>query len=114
MLRDMRELLIADRLPPWGKQKVEDWMLHNTTGPAMIRGGVPADWRVGDKTGRNESVSNDIALLRPPTGPPILLCIYLSSAAVNAEQRAAAIVETTKEVLKTLLQDGEEKKPAAF
>ncbi len=49
-------------------------MLANTTGGPRIRAGLPADWRVADKTGAGGyGTVNDVAIAYPPTGPPIVL-----------------------------------------
>jgi hypothetical protein len=48
----------------------EGWMQRNQTGATMIRAALPADWPVGDKTGRGgDGATNDIAVLPPRGGP---------------------------------------------
>lgn len=97
MVRDMRELLIGDRLSEHARQTLEDWLLRNTTGQSMVRAAVPAGWQVGDKTGRSgKDISNDIAIVRRPNRPPLLLCIYLSESTQATEARDATIAEVAK------------------
>jgi beta-lactamase class A len=65
MLHDMQNILLGDALSVPMREKLESWMIQNTTGDAMIRAGVPRDWRVGDKTGQNQTGNtNDIAIIR--------------------------------------------------
>ena len=65
----------------------------------MIRAGVPKTWSVGDKTGRGANgAANDIAIMRPPAGAPILIAIYSVGLTATANDRAAAIAEVTEVV----------------
>jgi beta-lactamase class A len=100
MLRDMHRVLLGDALSVPAREKLESWLTQNTTGDAMIRAGVPKDWKVGDKTGRNsQGNSNDIAIIRRPNHQPILLCIYVEAPKETAERGAEMIAEVTREAL---------------
>ncbi|MFC4945964.1 class A beta-lactamase [Pseudonocardia sp. GCM10023141] len=71
---DCRALVLGDRLAPAARTQLTDWMLANTTGDARIRAGLPAGWRVADKTGTGSYASaNDIAIAFPPAGEPIVI-----------------------------------------
>ena len=51
-------------------------LLRNTTGEALIRAGVPASWRVGDKTGSaTYGTRNDIAVVTPPGRAPLVIAV---------------------------------------
>lgn len=103
MLGTMQALLLGDALTSESRGKLEDWLTRNTTGGRLIRAGVPSDWRVGDKTGRGGDNSiNDIAIIRPPDGGPILLCIYLTGSKAPVAEREAAIAETARIVVEAL------------
>jgi len=100
MLHDMQKILLGDALSVSMREKLESWMIQNTTGDAMIRAGVPRDWRVGDKTGQNQTGnSNDIAIIRLPDGRAILLCIYIDAPGESAERRAKVISDVTHELI---------------
>ncbi len=45
-------------------------------GVAILDGGVPPGWRVGDKTGSFGTTVNDVAALWPPQGRPRLVAAY--------------------------------------
>lgn len=97
MLNNLRQLLLADKLSPASREQLEDWMMQNTTGQTMIRAGVPHAWKVGDKTGRGgQNATNDIAILRPPGKPPILLTIYCVESKAASKEREAAIAEVAR------------------
>jgi beta-lactamase class A len=98
MLRDMQKILLGDALSRRSRDKLESWMMQNTTGDEMIRAGVPEGWRVGDKTGRNDiGNTNDIAIIRQPDGKAMLFCIFTFAWIVPAKDRAERIAGVTKE-----------------
>jgi len=103
MLASMRTVLLGEALTAESRAKLDGWLTRNTTGAAMIRAGVPSGWRVGDKTGRGGNAStNDIAIIRPPEGAPILLCVYSTESKAPAEEREAAVAEVARLVLEAL------------
>jgi beta-lactamase class A len=100
MLHHMQKILLGNALSVSMREKLESWMIQNTTGDAMIRAGVPRDWRVGDKTGQNQTGnSNDIAIIRRPDGRAVLLCIYVDAPGESAERRAKTIAYLTHELM---------------
>jgi beta-lactamase class A len=100
---DMQRLLLGDALSDASRRKLDDCLQRNETGGSMIRAGVPKTWSVGDKTGRGSNgATNDIAIMRPPRGAPILLAIYSVGSTATANDRAAAIAEVAKVVAEFL------------
>jgi beta-lactamase class A len=78
-------------------------MEQNQTGLKMIRAGVPADWKAGDKTGRSgDGATNDIAVIRPPSGGPIFLAIYTVGPAEPQDTRDQLVAEVAKTALDAL------------
>ncbi len=101
MCSNMRRLLLGGRLSESSIHQLEDWLQHNETGALMIRAGVPKTWGVGDKTGRcANGASNDIAILRPPGRAPILIAVYFIGSTAPADDRASAIAEVARAVVK--------------
>ncbi len=99
MVADLQRLLLGDQLSVAARGELDAWLAGNTTGKNRIRAGLPPDWKVGDKTGTGENGAvGDIAIVRPPGRPPILIAIYLvgSGAKIDllekAIARAAAII----------------------
>ncbi|WP_246197544.1 class A beta-lactamase [Pseudoxanthomonas sacheonensis] len=94
MLEDMRSLLLGDTLSPASRKQLADWLVATTTGDKRIRGGLPKEWRAGDKTGTsNNGVTNDIAIVWPPGRAPLLVTAYYAEYPQPQEARNAVIAE---------------------
>ncbi|GAA4684955.1 class A beta-lactamase [Frondihabitans cladoniiphilus] len=79
------------------------WLDANTTGATLIRAAVPAGWTVGDKSGSGGHGSrNDIAVLTPPTGAPIVIAVTTTHAASDAATDDALVAAVAGEALKAL------------
>ncbi|MDP3655720.1 MAG: class A beta-lactamase [Brevundimonas sp.] len=53
------------------------WMVDTPTGPNRLKAGVPAGWTVAHKTGTGGyGPTNDIGVLYPPTGAPVIVAAY--------------------------------------
>ena len=97
MGHDLERMFTSNVLSGESRARLENWMVANETGAKMIRASVPADWRVGDKTGRSgKGASNDIAILRPPKGGPIFLAIYVNAPNESSEGRDTLVAEAAK------------------
>ncbi|MGC1552161.1 MAG: class A beta-lactamase, partial [Bradyrhizobium sp.] len=56
-------------------------------------------WRVGDKTGSGErGTANDVAVVWPTGGAPIIVAVYLTGADVPAAQQSGIIASVAKAV----------------
>ena len=66
---------------------------------------MPNDWKVGDKTGRGSNgATNDVAILRPPGKPPILLAIYWVGSTAPRKELQSAIAEVARIVSRDILE----------
>jgi beta-lactamase class A len=100
---DLRRLFTSDVLSVASRTKLEGWMQQGQTGLKMIRAGIAADWKVGDKTGRSgDGATNDIAVLRPPSGGPIFLAIYTMDPAEPQDARDQLVAEVAKTAIEML------------
>ena len=80
-----------------------DLMRRNTTGDALIRAGVPEGWEVADKTGSaSYGTRNDIAVVWPPEGAPIVVVIMTSRGEQDADTVDAAIADSMTIVAEAL------------
>ena len=97
MLGNMRKLLLTDALPAKARSLLQTWLMNNTTGKQRIRAGVPANWRVGDKTGsgRNGAIG-DVAIIWPPDRAPILLTIYAGPSTDGRDSPRTLIASAAK------------------
>lgn len=100
MGRDLRRLVLGDALPPRDRERLRDWMYGTTTGAARIRAAVPADWKVGDKTGTGDyGTANDIAVVWPPHRAPIVIAVYTTQHAKAAKARNDVIASSARIVV---------------
>jgi beta-lactamase class A len=83
------------------KAQLYGWLRASKTGLTRIRAGVPAGWIVGDKTGTTNTVGNDVAILWPPSGAPIVLAVYLADVHGTDAQRDAAIAGVARGVVRS-------------
>ncbi len=97
MIGDLQRLLIDNYLQSNSRQQLESWLEQNATGAGMIRAVVPAGWKVGDKTGRGANgATNDIGILRSPTGETILIAIYTIGSKASPDERARTVADAAK------------------
>ncbi|WP_089103559.1 class A beta-lactamase [Streptomyces hyaluromycini] len=91
-------LTVGHALDGADRRRLTGWLLANTTGGERIRAGLPADWRVGDKTGTGgHGTANDVAVAWPPGRAPVVVAVLSTHADAAAEPdsplvRAAATV----------------------
>lgn len=103
MLGSLRALALGTALSPGSRQQLVDWLVANQTGDKRLRAGVPAGWKVGDKTGSwgdsKGGTTNDIGVIWPPGRPPLLITAYLGGSTLPADQRNAVIAEVARIVV---------------
>lgn len=94
MLHNLNTLVLDPTLSRASRDLLIAWLVGNKTGDMRLRAGLPAGWRVGDKTGTGENgTANDIAVIWPPQRAPILLTVYLTESKTSPEARNALIAE---------------------
>ena len=100
MMRTLHKLALGEALPPAPRKMLVDWMLASTTGAERIRAGVPADWKVADKTGSgSHGTTNTIAVLYPPGKAPIVIVVYFTQA---EKQHSDVVAAAARAVVSTL------------
>jgi beta-lactamase class A len=101
---DLRGFVLGNWLTTARREQLTNWLLGNTTGGAYIRAGVPAGWKVADKTGNGDYGSrNDIAVVWPPSGHPVIVSVLTNrNAGKNAASADALIADATKAALAAL------------
>ncbi len=89
-------------LSPESRALLLGWMFASPTGMARIKAGVPEGWRVAHKTGTGGyGPTNDIGILYPPAGAPVIVAAYYHAASDKPENEAV-IAEATRLALKRL------------
>ncbi|WP_375334718.1 class A beta-lactamase [Curtobacterium sp. MCPF17_001] len=100
---DLRTVLLRDALQPDDRELLVDTMVGTTTGDATIRAGVPTGWTVADKTGTgSHGVRNDVGIVTPPGGAPIVLVVMTSRSTADAEPDDALVAAATRTAVAAL------------
>lgn len=90
----LRQLLLGEVLSPTSRARLLGWMRGCLTGTDKLRAGLPDGWSAGDKTGSGaQGESNDVAILFPPSRPPLLVTAYYVAPAADARLRSAVLAE---------------------
>ena len=103
-LANLQTLLIdADTpLSETSKALLLQWMFDSPTGVGRIKAGVPDGWRVAHKTGTGGyGPTNDIGVLYPPSGAPVLVAAYYHAISDDPKNEAV-IAEATRMALAEL------------
>ncbi|MFF7377589.1 class A beta-lactamase [Streptomyces massasporeus] len=106
---DFRELLLGTALPVRERRLLMGWLARNATpvGARRIRAGLPRDWKVADKTGTGDyGRANDIAVVHPPRGGPLVLAVMTDRPGRDAEPSDALIAEATRRTVAALKLPG--------
>jgi beta-lactamase class A len=91
MAHTVNKLVLGDALKPSSRELLLQWLLANTTGGKRLRAGVPAGWRIGEKTGTAGDNANDIGIALPPQRGPIIVTAYLAESATDGATRETAL-----------------------
>jgi beta-lactamase class A len=108
MLGDLRRILFGDVLAPASRQRLMGWMLDCKTGETRLKAGLPAGWRLAQKTGTwtwdpklhtpQRAASGDVGVLFPPTGEPILIAAYTAGSTRPQAEVDAWFASVAKQV----------------
>ncbi|MQS16826.1 class A beta-lactamase [Streptomyces kaniharaensis] len=95
---DLRRYVLGDVLADDRRRLLTDWLVANTTGGPYIRAGLPADWKVGDKTGNaGYGTRNDIAVVWPSGGrSPLVIVVLSDRGKPDATSDDALIAQATR------------------
>ena len=103
MTGNLRRLVVGDALSLASRALLTDWMVNCKTGANRLRGGLPASWTIGDKTGNNgKDAAGDIAVAWPKPDTPILITAYVQGGAPNAAQIEAVFARIGRMVAERL------------
>jgi beta-lactamase class A len=87
LVQTMQRLLLGSVLSPASRDAVTDWLVASKTGGQRLRAGLPADWRVGDKTGTGpRGALNDVAVAWPGASRAPILIAMLTSGSPRPQQ----------------------------
>lgn len=91
MLATLRRLTLGVTLAPASRAQLVTWMAAATTGTKRLRAGLPAGWRVADKTGAGENGTDNIVALVWPAGrsAPALVASYITASPLTLAETNA-------------------------
>ncbi|MGA3680216.1 class A beta-lactamase [Pseudomonas graminis] len=94
MLQTLKTLVLGEKLTLASRDQLTAWLVNNQTGDKKLRAGVPARWRVGDKTGSGaNNASNDVAVIWPGERPPVLVTAYYTGSKASGDQINALMAD---------------------
>jgi beta-lactamase class A len=94
MAGNLRRFVLGDVLSPVSRDNLTGWMLNCKTGNNRLRGGLPGNWKIADKTGNNgHDATGDIAVTWPNAGGPVLICAYTQGGSPTAPQQEAVFAD---------------------
>jgi beta-lactamase class A len=99
MLHSMHKVALGDALSEHSRRILQQWLLNNTTGGKRLKAGIPANWRIGDKTGTNKTDANDIGIVWPANGKPVLLTAYLAESRASTAEKDDTIAQVGRLLL---------------
>jgi beta-lactamase class A len=107
MAGNLKRLVTSEALSPASRAQFIEWMAGCKTGANRLRGGLPASWTIGDKTGNNgKDASGDIAVVWPRSDikpdAPILIAAYTQGGTPNAAQIEAVFARIGRMVAERL------------
>ena len=111
MAGNLKRLVTGEALSPASRAQLIEWMIGCKTGANRLRGGLPASWTIGDKTGNNgKDASGDIAVVWPKTDTridtkpdaPILIAAYTQGGTPSAAQIEAVFAHIGRMVTRRL------------
>jgi beta-lactamase class A len=99
MLGNIRKLVLGDALTAPSRKQLTTWLVASKTGGKRLRAELPDGWRAGEKTGTGgHGSTNDVGVIWPPRGGPIVVAAYLTQTSAPPAARDAAIAAVGKAV----------------
>ena len=98
LAKDLQTYLLGDVLREDKKILLMTWMSDNAITDELIKASVPKDWKVVDKsgTGINYGTCNDIAVVFPPEGKPIVVAIMTRRNEASARFDSALVADVAR------------------
>jgi beta-lactamase class A len=95
--RTYARLTLGRALDTGDRDKLTGWLLANTTGGNRLRAGLPAGWRVAEKTGTGAyGTTNDVGITWPPGRAPIVLAVLSTKPDADAATDEALLAEAAR------------------
>ena len=103
MVRNLYSVLQGTGLRHSSRVQLETWMLDGHITDSLLRAGMPAGWRVADKSGAGDhGTRNDIGMILRPAGAPVFAAVYYTEAMEPPASRDEVIAQAGRIIVKTL------------
>lgn len=104
LAEDLRAFVLGDALGKDERAQLATWLRSSTTGTTLIKAGVPEGWTVGGRAGAGSGygVRNDIAVVWPPDGAPLVMAIMSNSTEKHAPYDDRLIARAASAVAEAL------------
>jgi beta-lactamase class A len=100
---DYRALVVGDSLAEPERAQLSAWLVASATGGNRIRAGLPADWKVGNKTGSPAYGSAlDVAVAWPPGRAPLVIAVLTTKSEQDAEPDNALVAAAARVAVEAL------------
>ena len=102
MIHNLDAVLLGKSLSDASRAKLEGWMFAGKITATLLHAGLPDGWSVGDKSGAGDhGTRNDIGIIKPPRGAPILATVYYTESAEPMASREQVIAEVGRIIANT-------------
>lgn len=103
MADTLRELVLGLALDEQSRAQLTEWLRNNEVGGPLLRAGIPADWRIADRTGAGGfGTRGVVAVMWPPGHAPVVAAIYVTQTEASMDERNAAISQIGKAIASEL------------
>lgn len=102
LTQTLARILQPGTLDPADLDLLLEWTSDNPTGDTLVRAGAPEGWTVRDKSGGAGPMRNDVAIVTPPGGAPVILTILTRKNDPSERWDDELVARAAAEVLKTL------------
>ncbi|MBO1751336.1 class A beta-lactamase [Actinotalea sp. BY-33] len=103
LVETLRAYAVDDALPAAERDVLLEWLRGSVTGDDLIRAGAPEGWVVGSKSGAaGYGTRNDLAVVHPPEGAPVVIAVLSSRDGVDAGYDDALVAEAAEVALEVL------------
>jgi len=98
----LQKLQAGEGLSVSNRDLLLDWMIETRTGSQRIRGLLPREVQVADKTGSSgtehgvTAATNDIGLIRLPNGSHLAVAVFVSDSPAESDVREAVIAQIAR------------------
>jgi beta-lactamase class A len=96
--RTVSRVLLGDALSVQSRTRLTNWMVEaKGAATQRLRVGLPAEWRIANKPGTWKGIStNDIGVIWPLDGDPIVLAAYLGEAPGSVKAQEGILADVAR------------------